>query len=102
MTYTTGVGTDRALSMAQSSAFCAQHLSTLSLVNGHAFTMSPAAIRALAADGDVVSISPDHTLKAMDDLTDSAVGVTSAWSSGYDGTGIGVAIIDSGVNDNTA
>jgi serine protease AprX len=76
--------------------------SSLSLVRASAFTMSPAAIRALAKDGDVASISPDHRLKGMDDLTDSAVGVSTAWNSGYDGTAIGVAILDSGINDNHA
>ncbi len=74
--------------------------SSLSLIKAGAFTMSRAAIRALASDRDVAFISPDRQLKAMDDLTDSAVGVSSAWDSGYDGTGVGVAIIDSGVNDN--
>ncbi len=73
--------------------------SNLSLVNAGAFTMSPAAIRALAMDGDVAFISPDRKLKGMDDYTDSAIGVSTAWNSGYDGTGIGVAIIDSGIND---
>jgi subtilisin family serine protease len=71
----------------------------LSFVKAGAFTMSPAAIRALANDSDVDFISPDRPLKAMDDLTDSAVGVSSAWNTGLDGTGIGVAIIDSGIND---
>lgn len=73
--------------------------SRLSLVNGGAFTMSPAAIRALAMDGDVALISPDRKLKGMDDLTSAAVGVSAATAAGYDGTGIGVAIIDSGIND---
>src|SRR5258708_4455524 len=73
--------------------------SRLSLVNAGAFTISAVGIRALANDSDVAYISPDRELQGMDDLTDSTVGVSSAWNSGYDGTGIGVAIIDSGVND---
>jgi len=76
--------------------------SRLSLVNAGAFTMSPAGIRALANDSDVAYISPDRKLKGMDDLTDSAVGVSTAWNSGYDGSGIGVAVVDSGINDNHA
>jgi serine protease AprX len=76
--------------------------SNLSFIKAGAFTMSAAAIRALASDRDVAFISPDRKLKAMDDLTDAAVGVSAAWNSGYDGTGIGVAIIDSGINDNHA
>jgi len=88
--------------MAKSQFQGAKLNSTLSLVNGGAFTMSAAAIRLLAADANVAYISPDRKLKGMDDLTDSAVGVSTAWNSGYDGTGIGVAIIDSGINDNHA
>ncbi len=76
--------------------------SNLSLVKAGAFTMSRAAILALASDDDVAFISPDRKLKGMDDLTDSAVGVSAAWNAGYDGTGVGVAVIDSGVNDNHA
>ena len=73
---------------------------TLSFVKAGVFTMSPAAIRALANDSDVAFISPDRPLKAMDDLTDAAVGVSSARNLSLDGSGIGVAVIDSGVNDN--
>ena len=75
---------------------------SLALVKAGVYTMSPAAIRSLANDSDVAFISPDRPLKAMDDLTDSAVGVGNAWNSGLDGTGVGVAVIDSGINDNHA
>src|SRR5262252_6917926 len=74
--------------------------STLALVRGGTFTMSPAALRKLAADPNVAYISPDRKLKGMDDLTDAAVGVAAAWNAGYDGSGVGVAVIDSGINDN--
>ena len=36
----------------------------------------------------------------MDDVTNGATGVNAAWNSGFDGTGVGVAVIDSGINDN--
>ena len=36
----------------------------------------------------------------MDDYTNSAINASAAWNSGYDGSGIGVAVIDSGINDN--
>ena len=44
-------------------------------------------------------MSVDHPMKGLDDITDVATGVTAAWNAGYNGTGIGVAVIDSGIND---
>jgi len=38
-------------------------------------------------------------MKGLDDLSDVATGVPSAWNAGYNGAGIGVAVIDSGIND---
>src|SRR5215468_5001100 len=38
----------------------------------------------------------------MDDYTDAAMNVTAAVNSAYDGTGITVAVIDSGINDKHA
>ena len=38
-------------------------------------------------------------MHVMDDTTNVATGVNSAWSSGYTGAGVGVAVIDSGIND---
>jgi len=76
--------------------------SSLAMVNAGTFTMSPAALRSLAKDSNVAFISPDRPLKAMDDFTDAAIGASTAWNSNYDGSGIGVAIIDSGVNDSHA
>src|ERR1035438_6719586 len=63
--------------------------------------MPASALKDLAEDDEVVSITPDHALKAMDDETNDAVGVAAAWQAGYKGSGIGVAIIDSGVNDSS-
>ena len=77
------------------------HLRTrLNLVRGVAFTIPVSALPALEADPEVLSVSVDHPLKGMDDYTDAAMNVSAAWNSGYDGTGISVAVIDSGINDN--
>jgi serine protease AprX len=38
-------------------------------------------------------------MQGLDDITDVATGVTAAWTAGYNGTGVGVAVIDSGIND---
>jgi serine protease AprX len=72
----------------------------LSLISGVALTIPVSALPALETDPEVLSVSIDHPLKGMDDYTDAAMNVNSAWNSGYDGTGIGVAVIDSGINDN--
>lgn len=71
----------------------------LGLVNGMALTIPVSALPALAADPEVVSIHLDHAIKGMDSTTNAVVNVSSAWNAGYDGSGIGVAIIDSGIND---
>ena len=38
-------------------------------------------------------------MKGLDDTTDVATSVTAAWNAGYNGAGVGVAVIDSGIND---
>jgi serine protease AprX len=72
----------------------------LALINSAAFSLPANALTALASDPEVAYVSLDHPLKGMDDYTDAAMGVSAAWNAGYDGTGIGVAVIDSGINDN--
>jgi serine protease AprX len=66
-------------------------------------------IEALESDPSVVYVSPDRKVSAEQssnsqnntsnllDMVGSTVNAPSAWQSGLDGTGIGVAIIDSGV-----
>jgi len=74
----------------------------LALVRGAAFTVPAGSLAALANDPEVAFVSVDHCLKAMDDYTDAAMNVTAAVNSAYDGTGTGVAVIDSGINDKHA
>jgi serine protease AprX len=71
----------------------------LGLVNAMAVTIPASALPSLAADPEVVSIHIDHALKGMDSTTNSVVNISSAWNDGYTGSGIGVAVIDSGIND---
>src|SRR5580704_7494351 len=70
----------------------------LAVVKGIALTIPVSALPALEADPDVVSLTIDHPMKELDDTTDIATGMPSAWSAGYNGAGIGVAVIDSGIN----
>ena len=71
----------------------------LHMIKSAAFTIPVSALAALEADPEVVSVSIDHPMNVMDDLTNDATGVASAWNAGYNGAGVGVAVIDSGIND---
>ena len=74
----------------------------LGVINGASFSLPVSKLRELANDNEVAFISPDHQVKAADDLTDAAVGVSAArnLNLGTWGMNIGVAVIDSGINDN--
>src|SRR5256885_12400545 len=76
--------------------------SKLHTIKGAAFTIPVSALVSLANDPEVVNVSLDHPLKGMDDYTDAAMNAGTVWNAGYDGSGIGVAVIDSGINDNHA
>jgi len=71
----------------------------LHMIKGASFTIPVSALPALEADPEIVSVTIDHPLKGMDDYTDAAMSASGATSFGYDGTGVGVAVIDSGIND---
>jgi len=71
----------------------------LHMIRSAAFTIPLSALAALETDPEVISVTIDHPMNVMDDLTNDATGVQSAWTAGYNGAGIGVAVIDSGIND---
>jgi serine protease AprX len=71
----------------------------LHMIKGAAFTIPVSALAALESDPEIVSVSIDHPMNVMDDTTNDATGVPSAWNAGYNGAGVGVAVIDSGIND---
>ena len=62
--------------------------------------MPASAIADLANDPSVVHISVDHKLGAKLDNTAAAINASTAWTAGWVGTGIGVAVIDSGISPN--
>ena len=65
---------------------------SLGLVHGAAYSLPYSALEALAADPDVVYISPDRPVKANLDYATAAPQINGAWTSyGLDGKGIGVA-----------
>ena len=83
----------------------ATHKASLSVIGAHVYTVNSRDLNLLSADPDVEYIGPDHKLQAtattlapdygwMTALGVSSITATLPW----DGTGIGIAVIDSGVN----
>ena len=73
----------------------------LSAFRAGAFSVKRSALAALAQDPNVTYIAPDRTVRAtavITDFYDQAVLAPYAWSRGLIGSGIGVAVIDSGIN----
>src|SRR5438445_42069 len=69
-------------------------------IKGGAYKLSGAGIQSLADDPDVAYITPDRPVSAKLDNTAGAVNASAGWSVGLDGSGIGVAVIDSGISPN--
>ena len=75
-----------------------QVLRQLPLVDGAAIDLPNAALLALAGNPLVVRMSLDRAIAGANERTGAAVGSTAARARlGLDGTGVGVAVVDSGV-----
>ncbi len=73
---------------------------SLGLVRGGVFNLPLSAIRALANRPDVLYISPNRTVAMSGaDEYEATIGGDVAQSYGWDGTGVSVAVIDSGISD---
>ncbi len=71
----------------------------LDFIKGAHYSVPVESLDALADDPDVVYISPDRDVSGSLDYVTSAVGAPIAWNIyGLSGTGVGVAIIDSGIH----
>ena len=68
-----------------------------SLIPAVAATLHPADIDTLSNQSNVAYISLDRSLGASLDYSTGAVNAPVAWAAGLDGTGVGIAIIDSGI-----
>src|SRR5579871_4213624 len=89
----------------------AVHKRSLALVGADVYTINSRDLDLLAADPDVEYIGLDHEIRAtssalLPSTPDygwmTVLGVSSPTASvSYDGTGVGVAVIDSGLPDNT-
>jgi serine protease AprX len=72
----------------------------LHVIKGGHYSVPASALAELAADPDVAYITPNRPLTGSLDYTAAAVGAPTAWTTyGLDGTGIGVAVIDSGIHN---
>lgn len=74
-------------------------LGQLPLVNGLVASLDHNGIVSLSNQSNVVYISKDRPLTPFFDNAGPAVNASAAWQSNYTGAGIGVALIDSGVNN---
>ena len=62
-----------------------------------AFTVPAAALKGMAADARVKYVSRDRKLAGALEFAEPAVGAQIALQYGWDGSGVGVAVIDSGI-----
>jgi serine protease AprX len=74
-------------------------LGDLPLINGVVALLDGPGIVSLSNQSNVVYISPDRPLIPLDVNANGAINAQFAWQSNYTGAGIGVALIDSGVNN---
>jgi serine protease AprX len=76
-------------------------ISELKSVRSGVYALPASAVSILAADPDVKFISIDRKVRkraAAVNLTAATVNAPYVWNFGYDGKGIGVAVVDSGIN----
>ena len=71
----------------------------LPLVNGLHVSLPANQAAALSNDPGVLYVSPDRKLLGTLNNSAPAVNAPYAWAQGYDASGIGVAVIDSGIGD---
>jgi serine protease AprX len=71
----------------------------LGLINGLVTRLPAAALASLATDPRVKYISPDRPVSAALQNAIPAVNANVAQAAGFDGRGIGIAVIDSGVSE---
>src|SRR5580704_5657641 len=94
--------TPRALHYQKMAARGATLKTKLHTINAAAFTLPVSALTALEKDTDILYVTPDRAVSLKSDYESFASAVeadVAASQFGLDGTGVGVAVIDSGVAD---
>src|SRR4051794_5416445 len=71
---------------------------TLSLINAVEYLLPVTSLGPISDDPNVVYISPNRPVKARLDFANPAVTANLAARAGYTGSGVRVAVIDSGIN----
>ena len=77
----------------------ARLMRTLDLVNSAVYTLPASALADLENDPDVEYVAPDRRVAATLDYANPAMNASIARQYGWDGTGVTVAVIDSGIMD---
>ena len=94
--------TPRALHYQKMAARGATLKTKLHSINAAAFTLPVSALSAMEKDADILYVTPDRAVSLKNEYESFASAVeadVAASQYGLDGTGIGVAVIDSGVAD---
>lgn len=73
------------------------HVTQFVHVNAVSASLTMMQIRALSQNPNVAYISPNRPTTGSLDIVTAAVNANVAWTLGYTGTGVGVAVIDSGI-----
>ena len=68
-----------------------------SIINGVAVSVPEAGIKELRANPSVQSVDPDVEVKAADLGADTQIHADQVWASGYTGSGVRLAILDTGI-----
>ena len=66
-------------------------------LRARAYDLPASALSDLANDPNIAYVSIDHKIKAKLDYSTKAINAESAWLSSFKGTGVGVAVVDSGI-----
>jgi hypothetical protein len=69
----------------------------LPLVSARLLTVKGSDLQSLASNANVTYISPDRRVKGALDHVVTGVNADIAYSNGWNGTGVGIAVVDSGV-----
>lgn len=71
---------------------------TYDIIDGFAATVPTASLDALTARADVRGVYLDRAVTTVMDVSSRAIEAEKAWAAGYDGRGITVAVIDTGID----